>query len=95
MELSVNGYTVRVLKASRLATNQLKNAMRKKIIRGIQRKWETFDNETEAKLKEIENMNLSFEHEIFRTRVSHTIEIGDASFTYANIFEIGLITKGK
>ena len=85
---------VRVIKAERLNSAPLKKAMVKKIERSIDNSWEILDDETETQLQEIEKLNLSYEHEIFRTRVSHTISIGDVSFTYANIIEIGLVTKG-
>ena len=94
MQTTINGYTILVLKADKLTTNNLKNAMKRKIKRCANKTCETFDEEIEKSLKEIENLNLAFEHEIFRTRISHTIQIGDASFTYTNIFEIGLIAKG-
>ena len=95
MQTSMNGYTVSVLKADKLTTNALKNAMKRKISRCALKTCEVFDEETEKNLGEIENLKLAFEHEIFRTRINHTIQIGDASFTYANIFEVGLIAKGK
>ena len=95
MQTSMNGYTVSVLNADKLTNNALKNAMKRKISRCTLKTCEVFDEETERYLDEIENLNLAFEHEIFRTRISHTIQIGDASFTYANIFEVGLIAKGN
>ena len=95
MQVSSNGYTVVVRKADKLTTNPLKMAVKKKIQRCIDKKCNEFDTETENRLIEIENMRIAFEHEIFRTRISHSIQIGDAAFTYTNIFEIGLISKGK
>ena len=84
---------VRVIKYDKLSVPH-KNAMNKKIKRSLDKTWEKFDEETEEKLQEIENLNLSYEHEIFRTTVSHSIVIGNATFNNMNIFEVGLITKG-
>ena len=94
MQVNMNDYSVRVLKADKLTTNPLKNAMKKRIHRSANSSNEEFEEEVEIKLQEIEDLNLAFEHEMFRTRVGHIINIGDATFAYTNIFEISVITKG-